>query len=153
MGHEAEKPRELAGWNACAAATAAQVSKPAGRGHFRARWESGALTAELVVAMAILVLAMLPLGYSFVQEEKLLRGSYQRAVAMELVDGEMEVLLAGEWHAFKEGAQPYSFHAASATNLPSGKSVLTITGKHLRLDWLPEKKTSGGEVVREADAK
>jgi hypothetical protein len=119
----------------------------------RSRRDSGVLTTELIVAMAIISIAMLPLAFSYVQEEKLLRGSYQRAVAMELVDGEMEILLAGEWRAFPEGAQPYSFHAESATNLPPGKATLTVTGKHLRLDWLPAKKSSGGEVVREADVK
>lgn len=108
---------------------------------------------ELTVAMAILTIAMLPLAFSFQQEEKLLRSSYQRAVAMELVDGEMEILLAGEWRSFQQGTQDYLFRGASVTNLPPGKATLTITGKHVRLDWLPAKKTSGGEVVREADVK
>ncbi len=98
------------------------------------------LATELIVAMSILVLAMMPLAYSFAQEQKLVRNSYRRAVAMELIDGEMEILMAGEWRAFNPGAQPYSFHAASATNLPPGKATLTITGRHLRLDWQPEQK-------------
>jgi hypothetical protein len=115
--------------------------------------QSGALATELMVAMAILVLAIIPLAFTYPQEEKLLRSSYQRAVAMELVDGEMEILRAGEWRAFKEGTQPYAFHAQSATNLPPGRVELTVAGKHLRLDWVPAKKSSGGEVVREADAK
>lgn len=117
------------------------------------KFQNGALAVELLVAMAILVLAVLPLATTYPQEEKLLRSSYQRAVAMEIVDGEMEILLAGEWHSFKEGAQPYTFHQQSATNLPPGRAELTIAGRHLRLDWVPEKKSSGGEVVREADAK
>ncbi|HZV37034.1 MAG TPA: hypothetical protein VFB72_20830 [Verrucomicrobiae bacterium] len=103
--------------------------------------------------MAILVLAVIPLATTYPQEEKLLRSSYQRAVAMEIVDGEMEVLLAGEWHSYKDGKQSYTFHEQSATNLPPGRAELTVTGKHLRLDWVPEKKSSGGEVVREADIK
>ena len=115
--------------------------------------ESGTLVAELIIAIAILVIAMLPLAYSFVQDEKVARHFYRRAVAMELVDGEMEVLLAGEWRSFKEGTQPYAFHAASATNLPPAKTVLTITGKHLRLEWQPDKSFSGGKVIREADAR
>lgn len=113
--------------------------------------ESGALATELIVAMAILIIAIVPLAYTYPQEEKLLRASYQRAVAMEIVDGEMEILQAGEWRAFKEGSQPYTFHAQSATNLPPGRAELTISGKHLRLDWKPEKKSF--EIVREADVK
>jgi hypothetical protein len=117
------------------------------------RKQNGMLSSELMVAMAILIIAMLPLAYTFGQEQKLLRNSYRRAVAMELVDGEMEILLAGEWHSFQAGSQLYVFHGESATNLPPGKATLNITGKHLRLDWQPDRKTSGGEVVREADAK
>jgi hypothetical protein len=72
---------------------------------------------------------------------------------MELIDGEMEILLAGEWHSFADGTQPYMLHADTSTNLPPGKTTLTITGKHLRLDWMPATKRPGGEVVREADVK
>ena len=113
--------------------------------------ESATLVTELIIGIAILVIAMLPLTLSFAQDENMARHYYRRAVAMELVDGEMEILLAGEWRSYKEGAQPYTFHAASATNLPPAKTVLTITGKHLRLEWLPEKTLSGGKVTREAD--
>jgi len=38
------------------------------------------------------------------------------------VDGEVEVLLAGEWRAFKEGAQDYAPHALAVTNLTLGKN-------------------------------
>jgi hypothetical protein len=53
----------------------------------RAR-QTGALTTELLVALALLVGLLLPLAYSFVSERKLVRACYQRAVAMEIVDGE-----------------------------------------------------------------
>ncbi len=114
---------------------------------------TGALSAELMVAMAIFVIAMLPLAGVLAQEQKFARDSYRRAIAMELVDGEMEILLAGEWHSFSQGAQPCPFHGESATNLPPGKATLTITGRHLRLDWQPEKRIANGAVVREADAR
>jgi len=115
--------------------------------------ERGALTTELIVAMGMLMIAMMPLAFSFPQEQRQVRSFYQRAVAMELIDGEMEILMAGEWRAFKEGTQPYPLQGESARNLPPGKAQLTITGRHVRLEWMPEKKASGGRVVREADAK
>jgi len=118
-----------------------------------ARREAGALTTEVVVAMAILTIAMMPLAYTFSSAQKVLKNSYQRAVAMELVDGEMEILMAGEWRCFKEGTQAYEFHGDSVTNLPPGKATLRIAGRHLRLEWLPEKQRTGGAVVREADVK
>ena len=114
--------------------------------------ERGGLLTELIVAMAILAVAFFPLAFSYAREHQLLRASYNRAVAMEIVDGEMEVLVAGEWQGFKAGTQPYPIHAASATNLPPGRFSLTVTGKRLRLEWLPDRKDRGGKVVREATA-
>ena len=105
---------------------------------------------ELLVALAIVIGVLLPLAYSFVSERRLARGYYQRAVAMEIVDGEMEVLLAGEWHAFSPGAHDYQVHAGAATNLPPGRFVLMLQPDKIRLRWLPAVKDRGGPVTREA---
>jgi hypothetical protein len=107
------------------------------------------LMTELLIAMAILILAVIPLAMCFVQESKVLRQSYQRAVAMELIDGEMEILLAGEWRSFKEGTQSYPLSGDAQKNLPPGQAVLSITGKHVRLEWQPEKGNLVTAVVRE----
>lgn len=115
--------------------------------------ERGALMTELMIAMAILAVAVLPLAFSFAQETKFLRSCYNRAVAIEIVDGEVEVLLAGEWRAFKEGVQDYAPHALAITNLPSSKFQLTIAGQRLRLEWLPSEKDQGGRVIREVTIK
>jgi len=115
--------------------------------------ERGVLTTELVVAMSILVLAMFPMAYSFVREHQLCRALYYRAVAMEIVDGEMESLVAGEWRAFKEGSQPYTVRAEAAKNLPPGRFLLTLAEKRLRLEWVPNKSRSGGQMIREASLK
>jgi hypothetical protein len=104
---------------------------------------------ELVVAMAILVVAMIPLAFSFLQEQKLCRAYYYRAVAAQVVDGEMEALLAGEWRAFPVGTQPYQARAEAVKNLPPGRFTLSRTGARLRLEWTPEKRNQGGPVVRE----
>ena len=106
--------------------------------------------AELVMAMAILVIAMLPLAYSVNSDARLFRATYQRAVAMEIVDGEMEVLVAGEWHAFTPGSHPYPVKAGALTNLPPGEFILTIDTGKVRLEWRPAAKDQGGPVSREA---
>jgi len=121
--------------------------------HFRRVTERGALMMEMVVAMALLTFALMPLAFSVAKEQRYLRSCYQRAVAMEFVDGEMEVLLAGEWRAFKDGVQPYQARGVALTNLPPGKFELTIAGPQLRLEWLPDVKDHGGKVVREARVK
>ena len=108
---------------------------------------------ELMIGLAILGIAVFPLAFSFAKEHQYLRTCYQRAVAMEIVDGEMEVLLAGDWHSFTNGVHTLASHALSTTNLPPGKLQLTVANKNLRLEWLPEIRNQGGNVVREATAR
>ncbi len=105
---------------------------------------------ELLVAVAILAGVLFPLAYSFASERRLARADYQRAVAMEIVDGEMEVLLAGEWRAFPPGTQDYRVHCGAATNLPPGRFILSVEPGKLRLRWQPAVKDRGGAVTREA---
>lgn len=115
----------------------------------RAGPRSGYLEVDFVVALAILMLAVLPVGYSVSQERKLTRAYYSRAVAMEIVDGEFEVLRAGAWRRFMEGSHSYQPRAESASQLPPGRFTLTVTGDRLRLVWEPEGIGSGSAVVRE----
>jgi hypothetical protein len=110
----------------------------------------GWMVAELLVAIAILALAMIPLAYSFRSEERLVRAHYNEVVAMEIIDGEMEMLRAGNWRAFLEGEQEYPVIAESRTNLPAGKFLLIRSNCTLRLEWRPEKKGMGGIIRREA---
>jgi hypothetical protein len=126
------------------------VSKPI---DLRTARERGGLMIELLVAIALLTGALLPLAYSVGSEKRLARATYQRAVAMEIVDGEMEVLLAGEWRNFVVGTQDYVVHARSATNLPPGKFRLTVGAERVRLEWRPAVRDHGGSVIREAVVK
>jgi hypothetical protein len=112
--------------------------------------QRGSLMVELLVALAILTGVLLPLAYSFVSERRLARAYYQRAVAMEIVDGEMEALLAGQWRAFTPGTHDYRVHAGAATNLPPGRFTLSVQPDKLRLRWQPAVKDRGGPVTREA---
>ncbi len=111
--------------------------------------QRGTLTTELIVAIAILSIAMIPISFDFLQEGKLCRIYYYEAVAMEIVDGEMEVLAAGEWREFNEGQHDYPVHAAAAENLPAGRFVLTRTDKLVRLEWRPNKPGQGRPISRE----
>jgi hypothetical protein len=115
----------------------------------RTQRERGALATECVVAMGILATVMLPLSFSFMQEMKMTRAYYHRAVALEIIDGEMEVLAAGESRAFVEGRQSYRVRAAAATNLPPGEFALTLREGTARLEWIPNARGVGGAVVRE----
>lgn len=105
---------------------------------------------ELLVALALLLGVLLPVAYSIASEKRLFRSAYQHAIAMEIVDGEMEALLAGSWRAFGPGSHPYVVRAAAATNLPPGEFRLRVMTNRIRLEWKPALKQSGGSVVREA---
>ena len=117
------------------------------------RRRRGALITEVVIAMGLLTFAMLPLAFSIVREQKLTRAYFNRAIVMEIVDGEMGALMAGEWRAFMPGAQTYPVRAEAARSLPPGKFLLTLDSDRVRLEWSPEKSGKGGKVVREARVK
>lgn len=111
---------------------------------------SGSLLIELLVAMAILSAVVLPIAYSIAAERRFARAVYQRAVAVEIVDGEFEALAAGGWRSFTNGVTDYPVHARAAANLPPGRFLLTMTSQKIALEWRPEVKQHGGPVVREA---
>ena len=100
--------------------------------------------AELMAAMGVMVIALIPLAFGLVQEQKLCRSYYQRAVLVEILDGEMEVLAAGAGRSATEGTQPFQPRGEAVTNLPPGKFALSKEGRRLRLEWLPD---SGGKAV------
>lgn len=113
------------------------------------RHQRGSLSVELTVAIGILVTVLMPLSLSFGREQAMVRSLYHHAVAMEIVDGEAEVLQAGEWRAYAAGTQAYAVRATAATNLPPGRFVLTVAPDRGRLEWQPEGRGAGGCVTRE----
>ncbi len=118
-----------------------------------ARQRLGSLMVELLIAMALLTGALLPIAYSIGSEKRLARSVYQRAIAMEIVDGEAEVLAAGGWRDFTNGVYPYAVRALAATNLPPGHFILKVNPGSVRLEWRPAVKHHGGPVVREVAIK
>ena len=102
-----------------------------------------------VVTTLLLATATLPLSVSFLHEMKLIRNCYYRAVAMEIIDSEMEILAAGEWRTFPEWAENYPVRAEAAKNLPPGHFLLSKKGKTLRLEWVPQLRAKGIHVSRE----
>jgi hypothetical protein len=49
----------------------------------------GSMMIELVIGIALLVGVLMPLVLSMLKDQRLCRAYYYRAVAMEIVDGEM----------------------------------------------------------------
>lgn len=123
------------------------VTRNSGAGQRR----RGALMVELLVAVALLVGALLPLAYSIASERRMARILYQRAIAMELVDGELETLAAGGVAGIAPGTRSFPVSAPAVTNLPPGRFLLTVTTNKIRLEWRPAVKQHGGSVVREVN--
>ena len=111
--------------------------------------QRGALITELVIAISIVACAVLPLALAFLGEQKLCRAYYYRGVAMQVVDGEIEVLRAGLWRALPPGTHEYTPKAEAARRLPKGTFQLTIASNRIHLAWAPEKPDRGGPVTRE----
>jgi hypothetical protein len=113
------------------------------------RSAKGYLAVDLMVAMALLMIGVFPLAFSLDREQRLFRAYYYRAVAMEVVDGEMEALAAGAWKDLPEGKHDFIVKAESARNLPPGHFIATREPRLVRLEWVPAKKDKGGPVKRE----
>ena len=111
------------------------------------------MLTEMIVAIAILASVSIPIAYGVLGEQKLFRMYYYQSVAMQVVDGEMEILMAGEWRSYKAGEQVYAVKSEAAKNLPAGKFVLTVDDTNVRLEWLAEKPGKGGRVFREFKVK
>jgi len=114
----------------------------------RAR-QRGALATECVVALGLFALAALPLSIAFLHEARYSRACYHRAATTELVDGEMEILAAGEWRRFAPGVHRYPVTASAATNLPPGGFWLTVETNRLRLEWRPADGRTNHLIARE----
>ena len=119
----------------------------------RCRRRQGFLQIDLFIALAIFAIAILPLGYSFARERQVLKIEYAHSVINELVDGEMEILVAGAAKNLPDGTQNYPATLPAAAKLPPGHFELTKNADHLRLAWLPDGKHGLGAVVREVSLK
>lgn len=113
----------------------------------------GFLEVDMLVGLAIFAIAMMPLGFLFVHERQALKIEYYRCVANELVDGEMEILVAGAAKDLPEGSSLYPVNSRAAAVLPVGHFEVTKTEDSLRLEWSPDQRRGLTPVVREVRLK
>jgi hypothetical protein len=119
---------------------------------FHSPRHQGGLQIDLVVALGLCLLAVLPLAYGYLHHQRTVRFTTVRMVAAELADGELEVLAAGEHRAVSPGSQPWTVHGPAAASLPQGRWSLTRQSTPegsitLALEWRPE-SSRGPEPVR-----
>ena len=106
------------------------------------------LEVDMTIAITILFLAVLPLAYSFASDAKAMRRIYERAIAMELLDGKMEVLAAGAWKNYPTGTNEIRLTGNAATNLTTDRALLIIKPELIRLEWHTGNRRSQG-IIRE----
>ena len=104
---------------------------------------------DALVALALLSAVVLPMGFGVIGNQRMLRQTYHRAVAMELIDGELEVLASGDWRAVAIGTREVQMTGHAATNLPPGKFVLTRSEKSCRIEWVPADRRNVVSYARE----
>lgn len=108
----------------------------------------GFLEADLVIALALLLVAVLPLAYAFRADFKALRFANERAAALSLVDGQMELLMAGGARTLAQGTNVITLTGAAVANLSTNRALVIREGGRIRLEWRPAGRSSAG-VIRE----
>ena len=111
------------------------------------------LQLDVAVAITVLALVFIPLSVSSSGDLDLARRHYFEAVALQLIDGEMDVLLAGERRKYTPGEHRITPVGESVQNLPEGEFVLTVKEKQLTLAWVPTKRAKWGRAERVVELK
>ena len=111
------------------------------------------LQLDVAVAITVLALVFIPLSGSSSGDLDLARRQYFEAVALQLIDGEMDVLLAGERRKYTPGEHQIKPVGEAVQNLPEGEFVLTVHDQKLTLAWVPTKRAKWGRVERVVELK
>ena len=106
------------------------------------------LQLDVAIALTVLALVFIPLSVSSSGDLDLARRHYFEAVALQLIDGEMDVLLAGERRKYTTGEHRIKPVGDAVQNLPEGKFVLTVQDEKLTMAWVPTKRAKWGRVER-----
>ncbi len=115
----------------------------------RAQRRRAFASIDLFLAMAIFLVGFFSIAYLSTREMKLARAYYFDAIAMSLVDGELEVLAAGAWRGLPIGESPYRSPASTMKSLPPGEFRATRRDQLVRLEWIPASRGNGRQIIRE----
>ena len=113
------------------------------------RRPAGALTIELVVAAAMLLTVFLPLGLGLVTQHRQARDLHLRAVIMQHLDGELEVLSAGGWRQLPAEGRRWELAPQPGALVPRGHFEAVAADGWLRVSWQPAPGQRGRTLQRE----
>ena len=104
---------------------------------------------QLDVALAVSILLLVFIPFSVTSSSKLDLARRQHFVALQMIDGELDVLMAGERQKFSPGEHKITPPGEAVKTLPVGEFILTVEEKQLTVAWVPEKEAKWGRVERE----
>ncbi len=108
---------------------------------------------DVAVAIVILMLVFIPLTVTSSSKLDLARRHHVEAVVLQLIDGEIDVLLAGEQEKYNFGEHRITPAGEAAEDLPKGEFILTLKEKQLSLAWVPVKLAKWGRIERAVNLK
>ena len=108
---------------------------------------------DVAVAIVILMLVFIPLTVTSSSKLDLARRHHVEAVVLQLIDGEIDVLLAGEQEKYNFGEHRITPAGEAAGDLPKGEFILTLKEKQLSLAWVPIKLAKWGRIERGVNLK
>ena len=108
---------------------------------------------DVMGAIVILMLVFIPLTVTSSRKLDLARRHHVEAVVLQLIDGEIDVLLAGEHKKYNFGEHRITPAGEAAEDLPKGDFILTLKKKQLSLVWIPVKQAKWGRIDREVNLK
>jgi len=106
-----------------------------------------------MVAIAILMLVFIPLTVTSSSKLDLARRHHVEAVVLQLIDGEIDVILAGEREKYNFGEHRITPAGEAAEDLPKGDFILTLKKNQLSLVWIPVKPAKWGRIERKVNLK
>ena len=96
------------------------------------RWQRGWIQVDLMIAISLISLMLIPMSMTVHIERVYLKQLQERAVIGQVLDGELEFLLAG-------GLKPFGVGEHSLPDLQSpigkGSFSLVVTEKELKVEW------------------
>lgn len=108
----------------------------------------GGILMELLVALALLALVLLPLAGGFAGQRRMAKQLSQRLVLTELIDGEMEFIAAGRWRRFTEGTNTLEIEMPPGFLPPPGRTFVIRNVNHFKVVWEPETRLAIGRIER-----
>ncbi len=124
-----------------------------GRPHLSTHFRSASVLPDLVIAIMLLGLVLLPLAHSFASQRRLLQAEMDRATMVQLVDGELEILLAGPWRKLPEGTSSLTIRTNGLVRVAAGSCAVTRSNGMVKLEWTPAARSGVGRIIREGGAR